>query len=102
MTTTPATPLDSALEKVLRLLTSARDTTGEDTQLAGDLREVELTIYEVLEAAPEPDSVPGIASAHAALTAAEATLDRLSRDQRPLWLLPLRAELAILRRRSAA
>ena len=39
---------------------------------------------------------------HAALTAAESALDAIPLPDRPLWLLPLRAELAILRRRSTS
>lgn len=99
MTTTPTTPLDSTLEHVLRLLTTARSTTA-DAHLAEDLREVELTIHEVLAAAADTDPVADVLTAHGALTAAESALDDLPRDQRPMWLLPLRAELAILRRRS--
>lgn len=99
MTTTPTASLDATLTHVLRLLTTARNTAA-DTQLGDDLREVELTIHEVLDAPADPDLVADVTTALDALTAAEATLDALPRDQRPLWLLPLRAELAILRRRS--
>ena len=70
--------------------------------LAPDLEEVELTIHEVLEFGYVNLPEPGIATPHAALLAAEETLDHLPKDQRPLWLLPMRAELAILRRRSVA
>lgn len=101
MTTTPTTPLDEAMERVLRLLGTAR-LQAADTPLAPDLEEVELTIHEVLEFGDANLPEPGIATPHAALLAAEETLDHLPKDQRPLWLLPMRAELAILRRRSVA
>lgn len=100
MTTTPSTtPLDATLEHVLRLLATARRT-STDARLADDVREVELTIHEVLDAPTDPEAVTDVTTAADALTAAEAALDDLPRDQRPMWLLPFRAELAILRRRS--
>lgn len=100
MTTTPTTPLDQALERVLRLLGTAR-LLSDGTTLGQDLREAELTIHEVLEISEADLPQPSIETAHAALTAAEAVLDELPLEHRPLWLLPMRAELAILRRRSA-
>ena len=101
MTATPTTPLYQALERVLRLLGTAR-LLSEATSFQHDLREVELTIHEVIEISNADLPEPNIETAHAAMTAAEAALDELPRDQRPLWLLPMRAELAILRRRSVA
>lgn len=101
MTATPTTPLDQALERVLRLLGTAR-LLSEGSPLVPDLHEVELTIHEVLEIAAADLPEPHIDTVHAALSAAEEALDELPRDQRPVWLLPMRAELAILRRRSAA
>lgn len=101
MTTTPTTPLDQAMERVLRLLGTAR-LQAADTPLAPDLEEVELTLHEVLEFGDVDLPEPGIDNPYAALTAAEEALDSLPNDQRPLWLLPMRAELAILRRRSVA
>ena len=102
MTTTPTTPLEESLTRVVRLLTTARSVSS-DPSLVADLQEVELTIHEVLEIAV-PAALPegDITTAHTALTAAEAELDALPRAHRLLWLLPLRAELAILRRRSVA
>lgn len=100
MTTTSTTPLDDALERVLRLLTTARSVCA-DPSLAQDVQEVELTIHEVLEVAAHTQLDSTVTTAHDALTAAEATLDAIPRDHRALWLLPFRAELAILRRRSA-
>lgn len=102
MTTTPMTPLDATLERVLHLLVTARAVTPDGASLDHDLHEVELTIHEVLEVAGDHTPMHDFTTAHAALTAAEAALDALAPRQRPLWLLPLRAELAILRRRSAA
>lgn len=99
MTTT--TSLEEVLTQVLHLIAAARTATPETDPLRGDLHEVELTLHEVCDL-PDITDAGQTHTAHTALVAAEATLDTVARGQRPLWLLPLRTELAILRRRSAA
>lgn len=98
MTTT--THLQQTLEQVLGHLVDAR-AAAKDTDLQDALHEVELTLYEVcdLPARSEP-TTGGVTHTHDALVAAEHALDGLPRAERPLWLLPLRTEVAILRRRS--
>lgn len=99
MTTT--TRLHQTLEQVLAHLVDAR-IAADDPDLQEALHEVELTLYEVCDLPTRSEPTTGVTKAHDALVAAEQALDDLPRAERPLWLLPLRAEVAILRRRSTA
>lgn len=91
--------VETALHDVLTHLSAARAAL-DGQPLAADVDEAILTLHEIAEL-PET-TTEGTEEPHAALTAAESALDAIPLPDRPLWLLPLRAELAILRRRSTS
>ena len=82
------------LERALELLLADPEHTLTKALLATDLHEVIVTIHEVTEmGSTTAQALPG-GSAHALVARACATVDALPAAQRPLWLLPLRAEMA--------
>lgn len=97
--TETATAVTTALAEVLGHLAGARAAL-DGNPLGRDVDEAILTLHEIAEL-PET-TTEGTEEPHAALTAAESALDAIPLPDRPLWLLPLRAELAILRRRSTS
>ena len=99
--TTPAF-LDSTLHEVLGHLTQARTAISDTHPLTEHLEEVALTLHEVVDLEAPEITIDTTTSPEEALRGAERALDAIPAQDRPLWLLPLRAELAILRRRSTA
>lgn len=89
--------VETALHDVLTHLSAARAAL-DGQPLAADVDEAILTLHEAIDL-PDPSHAPDTTPS-VALRAAEDALDTIPLTDRPLWLLPLRAELAMLRRRS--